>query len=299
MTDRLVRTVSVDGAVRGLAAVTTGLVEDARQRHGTLPTASAALGRALTAGLLLGGLLKSSERLSLEFKGDGPLGGLLVDASPDGEVRGFATRPLVHLPARAGKLDVGGALGRGLLCVLRVMPGDGAPYRSIVPLVSGEIGSDVAHYLVTSEQTPSAVGLGVFVETDGRVGAAGGYLLQALPGAETGTIERLEDNVRSVPPPSDLVRQGLDADAILDRLLAGFPTGVREERAVRFRCRCNRDRVDAAIVALGREGLIELLAGERRAEVVCEFCAARYQVEEPELRALLGSAENPNGNSSR
>lgn len=289
MTDGLVRMLSADGTVRALAAVTTGLVEDARVRHGTLPTATAALGRALTAGLLLGGLLKSGERLSLEFKGDGPLGGLLVDATPDGEVRGFATRPLVHLPARAGKLDVGGALGRGLLCVLRVMPGDGAPYRSIVPLVSGEIGSDVAHYLVTSEQTPSAVGLGVFVEADGHVGAAGGYLLQAMPGAEPGTIERLEANVRSAAPPSDLVREGLDAAGILERLLAGFPPGVRETRPVQFRCRCSRERVDAAIVALGRAELLDLLAGEKRAEVVCEFCAARYEVQEPELRELLAT----------
>jgi molecular chaperone Hsp33 len=290
--DGLVRTLSVDGSVRALAAVTTGLVEDARGRHGTLPTATAALGRALTAGLLLGGLLKDGERLSLEFKGSGPLGGLLVDANPDGDVRGFAIHPLVHLPARAGKLDVGGALGEGLLCVLRLPPGPDVPfYRSIVPLVSGEVGSDVAHYLVTSEQIPSAVGVGVFVESDGRVGAAGGYLLQAMPGAEPDTIDRLERNVREVAPPSDLVRQGLDAAAILDRLLSGFPTRVLEERAVRFRCRCSRERVAATILALGRAELLELLAGERRAEVVCEFCATRYQVEEPELRVLVAGLD--------
>jgi len=138
--DRIARTLTADGAVRGLAAVTTDLVEEARTRHGTLPTATAALGRALTAALLLGGLVKADERISLQFSGDGPLGGILVDGTPDGAVRGFVTRPLTHLPPRAGKLDVGGAVGRGLLCVMRVPPlGEGVPYRSVVPLASGEI----------------------------------------------------------------------------------------------------------------------------------------------------------------
>src|SRR5207247_2803661 len=131
--------------------------------------------------------LKADERVSLQFSGDGPLRGILVDATPEGAVRGFVSRPLTHLPPRGGKLDVGGALGRGLLCVMRVPPSPAPPYRSIVPLVSGEIGSDVASYLVTSEQTPSAVAIGVFVHADGRVGAAGGYLLHAMPGPDPGT----------------------------------------------------------------------------------------------------------------
>jgi len=150
--DRLARTLSADGTVRGLAAVTTELVEEARVRHGTLPTATAALGRALTAGLLLGGLSKADERVSLQFSGDGPLGSILVDATPAGHVRGFVSRPQTHLPARAGKLDVGGAVGRGVLCVMRIPLGEASPYRSIVPLVSGEIGTDVASYLAGSEQ---------------------------------------------------------------------------------------------------------------------------------------------------
>src|SRR5206468_1354019 len=168
--DRLARTLSADGAVRGLAAVTTELVEEARVRHGTLPTATAALGRALTAGLLLGGLSKADERVSLQFSGDGPLGSILVDATPGGHVR-------------------------------------------------------------------------VFVHADGRVGAAGGYLLQAMPGADAEAVDRLEENVGAAPPPSDLVRQGLDAPAILARLLAGFPTRVLEEQPLRFQCRCSRERV--------------------------------------------------------
>jgi molecular chaperone Hsp33 len=290
LADHVVRALAAEGCVRALAAVTTELVEEARRRHATLPTATAALGRALTAALLLGTTLKAGERVSLELAGDGPLRGILVDATAEGTVRGFVSRPQTHLPARNGKLDVGGALGRGLLCVMRVLPEERAPYRSIVPLVSGEVGSDVASYLAGSEQTPSAVGVGVFVEPDGRVGAAGGYLLQALPGAEASTIGRLEANVATAPAPSELVREGRGAAGILRRLLAGFVTRVVEERPVRFQCPCSRERVTAAIIALGRADLTEVLVRERRAEVVCEFCRERYVVGEAELAGLIAGA---------
>jgi molecular chaperone Hsp33 len=284
VSDHLARAVACDGAVRALAVVTTGLAEEARVRHGTLPTATAALGRGLTAALLVSALLKDDERISLEFSGNGPLGTMLVDATPAGEVRGFVSRPLTHLPARDGKLDVGGAVGRGVLCVLRTLAGTAAPYRGIVPLVSGEIGTDVASYLVGSEQLPAAMGVGVFVEPDGRVSAAGGYLLQAMPGAEPGTIERLEANVATAGRPTDLVRRGLDAAAMLDQLVAGLPLRVVDTRAVRFRCRCSRERATAALIAMGRAELLDVLGTERRAEVACEFCGERWIVEEAELR---------------
>jgi molecular chaperone Hsp33 len=291
--DFLARTLSADGAIRGLAAVTTDLTEEARTRHGTLPTATAALGRALTAALLLGGTLKRDERLSLEFSGDGPLRGILADATPDGNVRGFVYRPDTHLPPRAGKLDVGGAVGRGVLCVMRVPLAGGAPYRSVTALDSGEIGSDVARYLLESEQAPSAVGVGVFVESDGRVGAAGGYLLQGMPGASDTALERIAANVDAAAPPSDLVRRGLGPADMLRQLLDGIPLDVLEERAVRFRCRCNPDRVRAAVVAMGRIEIESVLADERRVEATCEFCAARYVVEESELRVLLSGKSEP------
>lgn len=297
MADHLVRAVAAEAGVRGLAAVTTDLVEDARRRHGTLPTATAALGRALTAALLLGGLSKDDERVSLEFSGDGPLRGILVDARPDGSVRGYVSRPQTDLPPRAGKLDVGGALGRGLLCVMRVPPGDAPPYRGIVPLVSGEIASDVAHYLVESEQTPSVVGIGVFVNADGSVGAAGGYLLQTLPDADADAIDRLERNVSASVTPTELVRSGLGAADILGTLLAGFPARVLDEHPIGFRCRCNRARVAAAVVAMGRAELQDVLTAERSTEIVCEFCAERYVLDEAELRALLAEAVSPDERS--
>ena len=293
MADLLARTISTDGSIRALAAVTTDLTDDARTRHDTLPTATAALGRALTAALLLAGTLKRDERLSLEWSGDGPLRGILADATPDGDVRGFVYRPATHLPPRAGKLDVGGAVGKGVLCVMRVPLAGGSPYRSVTNLDSGEIGSDVARYLLESEQSPSAVGVGVFVESDGRVGAAGGDVLQGMPGASDDALARIAANVDASAAPSELVRRGLGPADMLRHLLDGIPLRVLEEHPVRFRCRCNDDRVRAAVVAMGRAEIENVLATERRVEAVCEFCAARYVVEEPELRALLADRTEP------
>ncbi|MCW5889559.1 MAG: Hsp33 family molecular chaperone HslO [bacterium] len=288
MADELVRALVAGGAVRVLAAETTALVDEARRRHGTLPTATAALGRALTGAMLLAGTLKRDERLSLEWSGDGPLRGVLADATPDGDVRGYVGRPQIHLPPRAGKLDVGGAVGRGVLCVMRLPLAGGTLYRSIVPIVSGEIGDDLASYLDQSEQTPSAVAVGVWIEADGRVGAAGGYLLQALPDAPDDVLERLASRVENAPAPSELVRAGLGAAGMLGALL-GETVPTLERLPVRFRCRCNRERVVGAMAALGPQGLAELVAEAPAAEVVCDFCATRYTFGRDDLGALLGS----------
>ena len=289
MADRLARALAHGGTVRALAAVTTGLVEEARNRHGTAPTATAALGRALTGALLLAATIKRDERLSLEFSGDGPLRGVLADATPDGDARGFVLRPATHLPPRRGKLDVGGALGRGLLCVMRVPLAAGALYRSVVPLESGEIGADLARYLLASEQTRAAVGVGVFVDADGQVAAAGGYLIQALPGAAAEALDAVAARVERVATPSELVRDGLGPVDMLQALV-GSELSVLEEGGVRFRCRCNRERVAAAILAMGRGEIESVLASDGRAEVTCEFCSARYQLDERDLQGLLEAA---------
>ena len=290
MADRLARALAHDGTVRVLAAVTTDLVEEARGRHETAPTATAAFGRALTGALLLAATIKRDERLSLEFSGDGPLRGVLVDATPAGDVRGFVMRPATHLPPRRGKLDVGGALGQGVLCVMRVPIAGGQLYRSIVPLVSGEIGADLAEYLRSSEQTPAAVGVGVYVDGDGTVVAAGGYLVQGMPGVTQAALDAVATRVERAAPPTELVRGGLAPIDIL-RTVAGEDLSLLEEHDVRFRCRCSRDRVDAAILAMGRLEIEAVLGSERRAEATCEFCGAQYVVGEEELRALLaGSA---------
>ena len=286
MADRVARALGHGGTVRALAAVTTDLVEEARRRHDTAPTATAALGRALTGALLLASTIKRDERLSLEFSGDGPLRGVLVDATPDGDARGYVLRPATHLPPRAGKLDVGGALGRGVLCVMRVPIAAGTLYRSVVPLESGEIGADLAGYLLKSEQAPAAVGVGVFVGVDGQVVAAGGYLVQALPGASERALDTIAGRVEHLASPSELVREGLSASDILRRIV-GEDLALLEEHDVRFRCRCSRERVAIAILAMGRREIESVLADDRRAEVTCEFCTQRYVLEEDELRGLL------------
>jgi molecular chaperone Hsp33 len=291
--DRLARVLAADGAVRGVAAVTTELADEARTRHGTFPTATAALGRALTSALLLAATGKRDERLSLEFSGDGPLRGLLAEATPEGTARGFAFRPKTDVPPRNGKLDVGGALGTGQLCVMRVPIAGGSMYRSIVPLVSGEIGVDVANYLTQSVQIPSAVGVGVLVGPDGGVMAAGGWLLQGMPGAEPELLDRLAAQVERAASPSELVRGGAGPVDMLATILADVPSRVLEEYPVRFACRCTPARVRTAIVAMGREEIAALLAEARPAEAVCEFCNTAYSVAEDELRELLAGLDGP------
>ena len=275
------------GTVRALAAVTTGVVEEARRRHGTLPTATAALGRALTAGLLLGGTMKDEERLSLEFAGNGPLRRVMITTTGTGQVRGYVARPATHLPPRNGKLDVGGAIGKGLLCVIRTQPWNKEPYRSIMQLVSGEIANDVAHYLTASEQIPSAVGLGVFVEREGGVSAAGGFLVQVLSGASEEMIGLVERNVARLPPVTTLIREGAGPPEILAAVLAGLDVRALAEEPVRFACPCTRERVYGALLLLGPEELQDMITREGQAEVTCEFCAERYVVDRDQLTMLL------------
>lgn len=285
--DRLVKATAADKTLRGLAVTTTNLVEHVRERHKTAPTASAALGRTLTAGLLLGSMLKQDETLSLQFLGNGPLRGIFVDANARGEARGFVYNPRTHLPLRQGKLDVGGALGTGTLTVIRTQPWGKEPYRSILPIVSGEIGADIAHYLLNSEQIPSAVSLGVFVRPDESVGAAGGFIIQVMPGASEDTISQLEARVAQTKPVSQLVREGATSQDILTSVLDEFGPVTVDDMPVRFSCRCSRERVLDMLVALGKAEIDDLLATEGAAAVTCEFCGELYTVGREELDALF------------
>jgi molecular chaperone Hsp33 len=273
--------------VRALAAVTTGVVEEARQRHGTYPTATAALGRTLTAGLLLGATMKDEERLSLEIVGDGPLRRVMVTTEGDGRVRGYVSRPTTHLPSKNGKLDVAGAIGDGLLCVMRTQPWNKEPYRSVMKLVSGEIAADITHYLATSEQMPSATALGVFVNADGTVGAAGGFLVQILNGAAAELAELVERNVSVLPHVTSLIRRGDGPREILAAVLRGLDLRVIADEPVRFGCPCTRERVLGALLLLGTAEIEDMIRTDGRAEVRCEFCAERYVVERDELTMLV------------
>lgn len=285
--DCLIKTTAAKKTIRGLAAVTTSLVEEARVRHRTAPTASAALGRTLTAGVLLGSMLKEDETLSLQFLGNGPLRGILVDANARGEVRGFVYHPRTHLPIFRGKLDVGGAVGKGTLTVIRAQPWAKEPYRSILPLVSGEIGADIAHYLLNSEQIPSAVSLGVFVQPDETVIAAGGFVVQVMPGVSDDVIAQLEANVARAKPVSQLVREGATPWEILTDVLDGLGLAVVEELLIRFACRCSREKVFGALIALGQAEIRDLLSKEGQATVTCEFCNEQYSISREELESLF------------
>jgi molecular chaperone Hsp33 len=283
----LLRASAAGETVRAMVAVTTSVVEEARRRHGTYPTATAALGRTLTAGLLLGATMKDEESLSIELVGDGPLRRVMVTTDGSGRVRGYVSRPATHLPSKNGKLDVAGALGDGLLCVMRTQPWNKEPYRSVMKLVSGEIAEDITHYLVNSEQMPSATALGVFVNADGTVGAAGGFLIQILSGGAAGLTELIESNVARLPHVTSLIKRGDGPHEILAAVLAGIDVRPIGDQPVEFACPCNRERVLGALLLLGTDEIEDMIRKEGNAEVRCEFCAEQYRVDREELTMLI------------
>lgn len=293
MTDYLVRAISEKANVIGLACVTTGLAEEARRIHGTSRTASAALGRALSGGLLMGALMKKGQRLALKFEGNGPLKKIIVEADNDGTVRGFVGVPEAEVPFKDEKLNVSGALGsQGLLTVIKDL-GLKEPYQGVVNLLSGEIGEDIAFYYSESEQIPSAVGLGVFVEPDGKVSAAGGFLIQTLPPTEARMVDRLIENIRKTPRVTDFFRDGKIPEALLADLFSGTTCHVLGRTPLFFRCRCSRERVEKILVALGKVELSKMIDEQGKAEVTCEFCRTGYHFSRKELENLLLEAGRP------
>lgn len=290
MADQLIRATAADGGIRAVGAITTRLTEEARQRHKLSYVATAALGRTMAAGLLMASNMKrAGSRVNVRVKGDGPLGGILVDAGVDGTVRGFVENPSVELaPNEKGKLNVGGAVGDGYLYVVRDV-GYGYPYSSTVELVSGEIGDDVAHYLGTSEQTPSAVVLGVFVGAKG-VTAAGGLLVQVLPKAATdeALIETLESRVAALKGFTPLLQAGKSLTEILRDLLGDMGLVIfPETQMLRFYCGCSFERVLGALKILGETELQDMIVKDRGAEATCDFCGTVYQATEEDLAQLI------------
>lgn len=286
--DELLRTISADGSVSVRVVVATRLVREAARRHQTAPTATVALGRALMGTLLLATEAQDGERVQVLIRGDGPLGAITVTASSAGDVRGYAARPETDLPLRGERFDVPGAVGLGLLTVERNHPSWKQPYNGIVPLVSGEIATDLAHYLLESEQKPSSVALGVFIGPDGAVEAAGGYLVQSLPGADDAALRVLEQRVAALGHPSALVQGGADAGVLLDRLVGGLGTQPVQRVRPRFRCPCSMERVRRALVFLGDDEIRDILAKNETLEVRCEFCAEMYYVPPERVAALAG-----------
>ncbi|HHU87445.1 MAG: Hsp33 family molecular chaperone HslO [Pelotomaculaceae bacterium] len=287
MSDYLVRGVGAGGQFRVFAAVTTDLAEEARRRHDTWPVASAALGRSLTAGLLLGANLKGDDLLTLRVFGDGPLGAIVVTATAKGEVKGYVQEPHVDLtPEVKGKLPVGTAVGKGILYVTKDM-GLKEPFTGSVELVSGEIGEDVAQYLLTSEQTPSAVALGVLVAPEGFVAASGGLILQLFPDAGEDVLTRLEQSLNQLPPVSTLVNQGLTPEEIVSRAVGGLEVQYLEKNPVYFKCTCSRDRIKDILAAMGEAEIKNILEERGEAEVRCHFCGDSYTFNASELEDII------------
>ncbi len=285
----VVRGLAKNGSFRIFAADTRDIVEEAKNRHGTAPTATAALGRALTAAALLGADLKTG-RVMIQINGGGPLGEILAEADAEGHVRGLVQRPQVHLTPQKGKLLVGQAVGRdGYISVTRDL-GLKEPYQGSTQLLSGEIAEDLSYYLTVSEQIPSAVALGVFVDTDNTVTAAGGFLIQTMPQATEEEISHTEAILRELPPVTTLLREGLSPEEILTRIF-GQEVEILEKRPLRYQCRCSRERVERALIALGPEEIKGLIEKGEPAEITCDFCRERYVFSVEELRDLLNQIE--------
>lgn len=287
MADYLVRAIAAGGNVRVFAAVTTDLVEEARRRHDTWPTATAALGRTLTGTALLGATLKEkNESITIRFAGDGPLGGVICDGDEQGQVRGYVNNPHVDLELNAsGKLDVAGAVGSGLLHVTRQLFLEGM-YTGTAHIVSGEIAEDLAHYLSQSEQTASAVALGVRVGTDAAVVAAGGYLIQLLPATSESDREQLEINIGALGAVSLAVEQGMTPEQIVATVLAGIDYQILERKDLHFACRCSREKALGALALLEEDELAVMMKEDQGAEMTCHFCNEVYRFTEEEIRSV-------------
>jgi molecular chaperone Hsp33 len=295
MADQLIRATAADGGIRTVGVITTRLTEEARQRHNLSYVATAALGRTMASGLLLASNMKRSEsRVNLRLRGDGPLGVVMADAGFDGAVRGYVENPTVELPPNSrGKLDVGGAIGsNGFLYVVRDI-GYGYPYSSTVHLVSGEVGEDVAHYLMTSEQTPSALMVGVFVGAEG-VTAAGGLLIQVLPKAarDEALVQTLEERVGGLSGFTPLLQAGKSLPQIFEELLGDMGLQIfPETQMLRFHCDCSFDRVLGALKMLGQTELQEMIEQDNGAEATCHFCGEIYRADADHLEQLVSQLQ--------
>lgn len=291
LSNTLVRGTAWGGKIRVFAARTTQLVSELQRRHQTLPTATAALGRTATAGAIMGAMLKGEEKLTVQVKGDGPVGQVVVDANAYGEVRGYVDNPEVMLPSNAqGKLDVAGAVGTtGYLHVIKDL-GLKEPYRGSIPLVSGELGEDFTYYFAVSEQTPSAVGLGVLVDVDGSVIHAGGFIVQLMPGLTDEEITRLEQAVGTMPHVTALLDQGETPEGILRRIV-GDDLQIHDTMELKFQCKCSEERVAQTLISLGESELQQIIEDDGKAEVVCHFCNEAYTFDRDQLEKLLDQAK--------
>ena len=288
MTDKIIRATAAQEHIRAFAVDSTEMVSEAREIHKTYPVVTAALGRLLSAGAMMGSMMKGEDDLiTLTIKGDGPIGSLTVTADSHGNVKGFPGNPSVDIPTRGeAKLDVGGAIGSGILTVSMDL-GLKEPYNGQVELQTGEIGEDLAYYFTASEQTPSAVALGVMIGTDSSVLHSGGFIIQLMPDAPEEVIAALEAKLADLEPVTTLMERGLGPADILTLILGDLDLIITEEKPVRFHCNCSRERISHALATLGTADLESLIADDEEIEIKCFFCNSAYKFGTDELKEIL------------
>ena len=287
MKDYIVRAAAANTQIRAFAAVTTELVEEARQRHGTSPVATAALGRLLTGGVMMGSMMKNPEDvLTLQIQCTGPIGGLTVTADSQGRVKGYVHNPDVMLPPKNGKLDVGGALGQGVLTVIKDM-GLKEPYSGQTILQTGEIAEDLTYYFATSEQVPSSVGLGVLMEKDNTVRCAGGFIVQVMPFIEDSVLNKLEENIQKIQSVTSMLDNGHTPEEMLGHVLEGLDLEITDTLPAEFYCNCSKERIEKAIISIGKKEIQSMIDDGEDIEVKCHFCNTAYKYSVDELKELL------------
>ena len=288
MNDYIIRATAANDQIRAFAAVTTEMVETAREHHNTSPVATAALGRLLTAGAMMGSMMKGEKDvLTLQIKAGGPLQGITVTADSQGNVKVYVGNPDVCIPANSkGKLEVAGAVGPGFLTVIKDM-GLKEPYSGQVMLQTCEIAEDLTYYFATSEQVPSAVGLGVLMNKNNTVRQAGGFIVQLMPFAEEEVISRLEQNVQKINSVTNLLEEGHTPESLLEKVLEGFDVQINEKMDTRFHCNCSKERVAKALISIGRKELNEMIQEGKPIEMNCHFCNTNYNFTVEELKEIL------------
>lgn len=291
--DTLVRGTSMDGAIRVICAVTTDIVNEAVRIHNTYPVATAALGRMLTAAAIMGATFKNeSDTLTLQIKGEGPLGSVVAVSDAQSKVRGYVSNPYVDRPLNEkGKLDVGGAVGEGFLTVIRDL-GLKEPYIGQTPLISGEVAEDISYYYAQSEQIPTAIGLGVLVDVDNTVISAGGFMIQMLPGSTDEMAQKLNETIKNLPPVSKLIKDGTTAEDLFFSVSEGFDM-LMDNNFVHpeYKCKCSRERMEEALVSIGAQELEAIIKEQGEAELTCHFCDNKYKFSKEELQNLLKDAK--------
>ena len=287
MTDYIVRATAADGQIRAFAAYTKDVVEEARRRHNTSPTATVALGQLLTAGTMMGAMMKNdTDILTLQIRCDGPLGGLTVTADNQGNVKGYAVHPDVDVPVKNGQINVADALDLGVLNVIKDM-GLKEPYVGQTILETSEIAKDLTYYYMNSEQVPSSVGLGVLMNKDNTVKCAGGFIIQLMPFAEDATIDKLEENLKNVTSVTELLDHGCTPEGLLEALLGNLGIEVLDTLPTQFHCNCSKERVEKAVASVGREDLQATIDDGEDIEVKCDFCNSTYKYTVDELKEIL------------